>query len=106
MTDRTLEIVLNRWNAPFHVVCAHAESRGIERRVPRFDRHRGALGQGGRTGLLATPSLEQPVTAPIKPRAFISSNPCRQPLSGVQEVCAGFTEPAAAAHNQHSQTQP
>ena len=106
MTDRNIEIVLNSRNATSHVVCAHARSRGIERRVPRFDRHRVALGQGDRTGLRATSSLEQPVTAPRKPGASASSNPCREPLSGVQKVCAGFAELAAAAHIQHSKATP
>ena len=106
MTDCTIEIVLNSRNVTSHVVCAHARSRGIERRVPGFDSHRVALGQGDWTGLHATSSLGQPVTAPHKPGPSVSSNPCREPLSGVQKVCAGFAELAAAAHIQHSKATP
>jgi hypothetical protein len=106
MIDRTINLVLNCRNAAFHVVCAPAESRGIERRVPRFGRHRVAPGQGRRTGLFATPSLGQPVTAPRKSRVFILSNPCRQPLSGLQTLDAGFAKPAAAAHDHYSKTTP
>ena len=106
MTDRTIEIVLNSRNATFHVVCAHARSRGIERRVPRFDHHRVALDLRDWTGPRATSSLGKPVTATRKSGASASSNPCREPLSGVQKVGAGFAEPAAAAHDQHSKTTP